>query len=373
MKSGKFFFYFLLLALLLWPSQVFAREAGAPLFEDKVVFGGSYTLESGESLDGSLVVFGGAVTLEADSSVYGDVVLLGGTLEVNGSVSGSLVGIGGVVSLNDGALIEGDAITFGAVLERADGSRVNGQIVDSIGSSFNFDLPEGVNVDTIETPVPIQPMAPWQAAMSPVFDWMWFLFSTFMWAALAVLVVIFFTKPTERVAKAALSQPLTAGGAGLLTAILSPFALVALTLTIILIPVTIIAALVLLVAWLFGMIALGLEVGRRIAALFNAEWAPAIAAGVGTFVLYFVLGGFAQLIDCIGWIPQVLVGMWGWGAVILTRFGTQALNPSQAEVAPVGDTLPPSAQASQPVLEVVETTIPEDGFATGQPFESSHE
>ena len=53
------------------------------------------------------------------------------------------------------------------------------------------------------------------------------------------------------------------------------------------------------------------------------EWAPAISAGVGTFILFFVFGGFSELIPCIGWIPQTLVGIWGLGAVLMTRFGTQ--------------------------------------------------
>jgi hypothetical protein len=66
-----------------------------------------------------------------------------------------------------------------------------------------------------------------------------------------------------------------------------------------------------------------LEVGRRIAKALNIDLAPAIAAGIGTFILVFVLGGFSQAIACIGWLPQTLVGIWGLGAVLMTRFGTQ--------------------------------------------------
>ena len=39
-----------------------------------------------------------------------------------------------------------------------------------------------------------------------------------------------------------------------------------------------------------------------------------------------MLGGISELIPCVGWLPLVLVGLWGLGAVIMTRFGTQEYN-----------------------------------------------
>lgn len=342
----KFLNSFLLLLLILtifWPTTAYAKEPYKPLLDDKVVFGGSYTLESGETLDGNLVIFGGAVTTEPASTVNGDVVLLGGVAEISGTINGNFVGIGGAVQLTGDAMVNGDLVTIGATLSRAEGARVNGQIVNGMGIPFTFDIPSDGDVPGMPNmpsipDVPAVPQTPrLNVSFNPLLDMLWFFFRTFMWALLAVLVVIFFVKPTELVAKAAITQPAITGGAGLLTAVLTPFALIALTLTIILIPVTFIAALVLLVAWMFGWVALGLEVGRRIAKLFNAEWAPAVASGVGTFILFLVLGGFSQLVPCVGWIPQVLVGIWGLGAVVMTRFGTQQypLDAVEGEVAPV--------------------------------------
>jgi hypothetical protein len=186
-----------------------------------------------------------------------------------------------------------------------------------------------------------------------------------MLAMLAVLVVIFFEKPTSRVAKAAVDQPLITGGAGFLTAVLTPMALIALTLTIILIPVTILTILALIVAWLFGWIAVGLEVGCRIAKLFNVEWAPAVSAGIGTFVLFLVLGGFA-FIPCIGWIPMFLLGLWGLGAVIMTRFGTQEYAPassmgtSTVEDVDLPEVVVPQLEESEETETVVAPVIEDD-------------
>jgi hypothetical protein len=313
MKHLKSMIFLLLILALMWPATVYAKEG----FDDKVVFGGSFTLLEGESLDGSLVIFGGAATLEPGSIANGDVVLIGGTVEIAGDVNGNVVGIGGAVRLREEAVVNGDLMTLGATLDREDGARVNGQVISGTDVPFTFNVPNADGVNVVKTPqVNLK-------TSNPILDVMWFFFRTFMYAALAVLLVIFFSKQTDRVARAAFSQPVITGGAGLLTAILAPLALIAITITIILIPVTFVAVVLLVAAWLMGWVALGLEVGRRIAKALNIDLAPAIAAGIGTFILVFVLGGFSQAIACIGWLPQTLVGIWGLGAVLMTRFGTQ--------------------------------------------------
>jgi hypothetical protein len=344
MKHIKTYIFILLLVALLWPSTAFAKD----LFDDKVVFGGTFTLEAGETHDGSLVVFGGAVTVEPDTTVNGDVVLIGGTVEIGGDVNGNVVGIGGAVRLSKSAVINGDLFTMGATLRREDGAKVNGQVVNGTEIPFSFNVPNNSNGSDFTLPeTPQVPSVSVDA--NPVLSIMWFFFRTFMIAALAVLLVMFLPAHVNRVSNAALSQPVITAGAGLLTAILAPLALIAITITIILIPVTLVAIILLFVAWLLGWVALGLEAGRRIARAVNMEWAPAISAGVGTFIILFVLGGISKAIPCIGWIPQTLVGLWGLGAVLMTRFGTQeyATNNQTAVV-----DAPGSGDASLPEVVV---------------------
>ena len=48
MKKIKIFTYLLLMIALVWPNAAFARG----LADDKVIFGGTYTLAEGETLDG---------------------------------------------------------------------------------------------------------------------------------------------------------------------------------------------------------------------------------------------------------------------------------------------------------------------------------
>lgn len=329
MKLQKLFVLAILLVALLWPTAAFAHEP----HDDRVVFGGTLTLESGQSQDGSLVIFGGAVTTEPDSTVNGDLVLIGGSVQIGGIVQGNIVGIGGAVRLGSQAVVNGDVFTLGATLRRDDGARVTGQIINGIDTTITAPVP-GEDQGDFESPV--EPQASKVSVnTNPLLKMIWFFFRIFLFAALAVLLVMFLPEPVNRVARAATKQPVITGGAGLLTAVLAPIALVAITITLILIPVTFIVALLLVAAWLLGWVALGLETGRRIAKALNLQWAPAISAGLGTLILSFVLGGFREMLPCPGLIPQVLVGLWGLGAVLLTRFGTQDYLPDEkSEVAP---------------------------------------
>jgi len=105
--------------------------------------------------------------------------------------------------------------------------------------------------------------------------------------------------------------------------IVLPMIILILGITIILIPAVFVLVLLVVLGWAFGLVSVGLEVGRRIAKIFNQEWVAAVSAGVGTFVLVLVLNGLEAVSPCIGWIFPALVGFVGFGAVLLTRFGMQ--------------------------------------------------
>jgi len=360
MKYLKLFTFILVITALLWPGTAYARD----LMDDKVIFGGTYTLAEGETLDGNLVVFGGAVTLEVNSTVNGDVVLMGGTVDSMGTVNGSMVGIGGVLQLGESSVVNGDMVTIGAALHRAPGAQVSGDVIQGLSFPFQFNFPSEMQFEDVQPPT-------FNVTSNPGLEVVWFAFRMFIWAAMAILLVIFFATQTDRVARAALDQPLITAGAGLLTAFLGPLALIALTVTIILIPVAFVAIVLLGIAWLLGWVALGLEVGRRIAKMMNQEWAPAISAGVGMLILYFVLAGFDQLVPCVGWLPRTLVGIWGLGAVMMTYFGTRDYTATSSviespQVVEVIDDEEPEllADAKDVANDPAEDALPEDGLAS---------
>jgi hypothetical protein len=313
-----------LLALAL-PGRALAKG----LLEDKVVIGQDYVLSSGQELDGSLVVVGGNAILEAGSRVNGDVVVVGGNLTASGEINGNVVNFGKAVTLSSTALVTGDVTTLGGSLNMADGARVLGNVNEGFRGPFSFNFPNW-NVPQI------------QPNFNPFFDRVWFFFRTFLWAALAVLVVLFLPQQTERAGRAALKQPFTAGALGLLTIVIAPVVLILLAITILLIPVALVGALLLALAWAFGLVSLGYMVGKRLEEITHQEWAPAVAAGLGTFLLVLVINGMHSLIPCLFWVVPAATGMVGLGAVILTRFGTQTYPPF-APLPPAGFGQPPAA------------------------------
>jgi hypothetical protein len=306
-KNLRLAFIVAFLLTLALPVTAFAK--GLP--DGKVVFGGSYTLESGKTLNGDLVIFGGVATLEPGSSVNGNVALLGGNLEAGGSISGDIVGFGGLVELSDTAVVKGDVLTVGALLERAEGARIQGEVNNAINGPLSMTFPGGVKMPRFEV------------SFSPILDIIWFLFRVFIWSAIAVLVVMFLPQQAERIGETIIKQPVVAGGLGLLTIVILPFILVAMVITILLIPLAMLVVLASGLIWVLGILAVGLEVGKRTALMLKRDWPLAVSAGLGTFVLVLVMNGVRQVIPCIGWILPAVVILVGIGGVLLTRFGTQ--------------------------------------------------
>lgn len=330
-----------LLVLLIAPASPAYAQSGEP---GKIVFGDNYTLESGEELNGDLVVFGGNVTVEDDADLNGNLVVFGGTISSNGNLNGDVVVFGGQISLDENAVVAGDVVTIGGQLTQAEGAEIQGEVIKNVSPEIeipNGRIPPDVNPPQIN--IDYNPF--WTVA--GIF------YRAVIVAALAMLVVIFLKPQMENVSQAILSQPVMSGGVGLLTVFGGPISIVVVALvmviTLILIPVAalvvFLGALAIALAWLFGMIALGNEVGERFTQSINQSWAPAFTAGFGTFLLMLVGGAIGE-IPCIGWLFVALIGFVGIGAAVLTRFGTRPIQVATASVStpPANlDQLPPTS------------------------------
>jgi len=202
--------------------------------------------------------------------------------------------------------VEGNVTLLGAQLTRAAGSIVKGRVFSNNNALWSFSLPSGVEIPRLDV------------RLTPLLRVSGFLLRAFLWSALAVLVVLFLPEATRRVAQTAVQQPLVAGGVGLLTVMVLPPILVLLALTIILLPLSLVLSVVALAAWAFGLVAVGYETGQRLAERLRQDWAPPVAAGLGTFLLIVVLNGLKAAIPCVGWAFPTLVGALGLGAVVLS-------------------------------------------------------
>jgi hypothetical protein len=339
---GKALTFLTLLVLALMPLQSAQARGLADKTEDgTILFGENFTLKSGETLKGDLVVFGGNVITEKDSTVTGAIIIFGGTLIADGNVKGDVVLIGGSMKLGEDCHIRGSVVTFGGAVDRADGAKIDGDIVNNPRGPVNInpDLPSVPEVpDVPEVPV-------LQRAFDPMWQGLQLFGQALILALLAALLVAFIPDHLSRVGQASSSQAVVAGGMGLLTLVLFPAALFTMIVTLILIPVAALAILLLAIAALYGWIAVGVEVGVRLVRMLNQNWALPISAMLGTFLMTIVVNGI-NFIPCIGWIAPFIVTIVGLGAVIMTRFGTRlAVAPAFVSAAPI----PPAPAADETI------------------------
>lgn len=330
MKTIKASFTLLfILVLVLLPTQ---NVHASGLLDGRVVFGDNFILESGETLTGDLVVIGGSAVVEEDATVRGDLVVVGGSLTLDGTVEGSSAIIGGLAVLGETAVIEGDLVAVGGAVDQAPGARVEGQVVTNVPAP-DIRIPDMPSVPGVPSP----PQPDFSFNINPVARAMQVLFTAILLAALSMLATLFLQPQLERVSQVVTSQPVIAGSFGLLTMVLLPFVVLVLALTILLIPVSLLVVVAAAFAWLFGVIALGVEVGERFTRAINQSWAPALTTGFGTFLLMLVSGGIG-MVPCIGWLVPFLVAMLGVGGVVLTVFGTRPYPRVVASPAQVAET-----------------------------------
>jgi hypothetical protein len=314
----KFLTLFALLALFLVPTGAVHAQGPGNDSGGRVIFGSNFTLASGDTFNGDLVVFGGNVTVEENANLNGNLIIFGGTAKSNGQVKGDIVIIGGQVNLEEKAHVTGDVVTVGGQLQKADSAKIDGNVVNNIQP--NIQIPGRI------PPSVIQPTAPTPSVnidFNPFWSAAGVLVRAVAVALLAMLVVMFLQPQLNRVGQAITGQPVMSGGIGLLTVLVAPIAVVILSITIILIPVAFVGILLLVFAWLFGVIALGQEVGERFTRSINQTWAPVFTTGFGTFLLMLV-GGAIGLVPCVGWLAPFALGLLGIGAVVVTWFGSRS-------------------------------------------------
>jgi cytoskeletal protein CcmA (bactofilin family) len=314
--------------LLAVPQPAYAQ--GSDYEGGRVIFGSNFTLEEDDTFNGDLVVFGGNVTVEEGADLNGNLVVFGGTISSAGNVEGDVVIIGGQVKLEEEAVVEGDLVTIGGQVDQAEGAVVKGEIVNNVAPDIQ--LPNG-RVPPDITP-PNVPTPRVEINYNPFLHF----FNVFFWAIIisgfAMLLMLFWQAPIERTGNTIVTQPLVSGAIGLVAVVAA-----------ILLALTILPPLIVAFAWLFGIVAMGREVGERFAAAINQRWTPVLTIGAGTFLL-MVVGGAIGSIPCLGGLLLFLLGLLGIGGAISTWFNLKpALRPAVTVYTPPTDSneVPPAS------------------------------
>ena len=340
----KKFTRILILALLVSAILIPSTVSASGFQDDKVIFGSNYTLREGETLNGDLIVLGGNVTLEKSSTVNGDTVVFGGNVTVNGTINGNLVALGGIVVLEEEALIQGDLTVVSGSYDQSPGAIITGDIVTEENIPFEFNLPENGLLEG-DFPLPQFQQLPFVSAS-------WFFFRVLIWTGLAILIGLFLEDPAKVINKAALGEPVMTFVVGLGVLVVAPFVLLALIVTILLSPVSLVGIFALIAAWVVGLVALSIEIGRKLVEALNQTLPVPLLAGIGMFIISLIFNGFSQVVPCVGWLPKFILGAWVMGAVILTRFGTRAYPAEKGQ--PVAAAEPASPAPPAPIAEIPE-------------------
>jgi hypothetical protein len=319
----------ILLILLLVPANpVYAQGGGGP---GKIIFGDNFTLKSGDELAGDLVVFGGNVTIEENADLNGSLVVFGGTISSDGNVNGDVVIFGGQIQLDENAVVDGDVVTIGGQLDKATGADIRGDVVDDVPAP-SIDMPNIPTAPDVQLPnVSVR--------FNPFWEFSRVMGASIFVAVLGMLATLFFQARLDRVSQAVVTQPLMTSSMGLLTIVV----MLLLAVTIIFLPFVLLGLFPLALAWLFGVVAIGQEIGDRLAKGMRQEWTPVLTTGIGTFILVFLItfvdamNNLLPFIACITWVIPILVGFAAIGAVVVTRFGARPV-----QVATVASYTPPT-------------------------------
>jgi hypothetical protein len=310
------------------------------------------------------------VRVREDEIVNGDVVAVFGSVRVDGTVTGDVTAVGGSVELGPNAVVEGEVVVVGGTLDRATGARIEGSVEEVAwgGAGFRTHAPD------FEPPF-----------LKGIGGLIMTVVGIIVLGALASLVYLLARRPVERMSYRVARSPWKAALVGLVAQLLF---LPVLVLTVVLLAVSIIgiplllvipfALVALVIGVLVGFTAVARNVGSGAETRFGWQHDNpyiAVAVGVGLIMLvsFFAsalgvaggpLGVFAILLGILGFVIQYAAWTVGFGALLLTRFGTrygwgEAPGPAtpsapppappygDAEPLPAGD-LPPRESAPPP-------------------------
>lgn len=262
-----------------------------------------------EEIQENIITFGGHVVVEG--IVKESIVAFGGTVIVNGEVGDTVLGFGANIELRPEAIIKGDVVSIGGTLDRAPGSRIDG---DTIFFKTSDELWESLKQGFTGL---------FGISLIPLFI-SFKLISLFIWFILALIIVALFPKQIQNTASQIKESFWGVFGIGILSIIIfTGLVLFSALISLILIGIPLLIALIFigLALKIFSRVIIFYFLGDILAKAFGAKQ-PRIILQV---LLGFLLFGFLTIIPVLGTLFSLFFSIIGWGAVIKSKFGTSPL------------------------------------------------
>lgn len=223
-------------------------------------------------------------------------VAVGGNVEVLGTVKEDVVAVGGNVVLQKSAVVGGNAVSVGGKVDKMAGAKVVGEITE------------------IKFPA---------AMITKGFGWGLAILSILSFIAFVVLAVILVALFSKQLGITSYYVEKLPGHAllwGLLIAILTPLIIVMLVLSVIGIVFIPLYLLLLWAAGVFGYVAVSQLIGKKVLKALRIYNRPMMWEMIVGLILLCLIG----FLPVLGWIAKGLAALMGLGAILATRFGTQA-------------------------------------------------
>jgi hypothetical protein len=280
------------------PSPPTAADTPLPVVDpnaqDRVSFGSNIHIAAGET---ARDVFCMGCSVVSEGTVTRDLVVMGGSADITSVVGRDAFVMGGKLHLGPKATVARDLVVVGGT-SRVDPGATVGRDKTAVGFP-------GIGSFT-----------PGRTSGGPDIGT---LFPGALLVLLAALALAMFPRQLAVTASLAESRPVASFGLGCV-GILGGFALaILLAITVILIPVSLVLAIGILLAWIFGWAAIYLIVGNRLLAAADQGSQPFLAVIVGGAAFALL-----ALVPLVG-IPVGLIGgSIALGAALGSRFGTRA-------------------------------------------------
>jgi hypothetical protein len=280
------------------------RASALLVFAVILLSGGAAAAAGAQDTQGPVNRVIGNVLVPAGSVVQGDVAVAVGNVQVDGIVTGSVsVGVGNVVV---NGRVGGDVRVGVGQIGRGPRGTIAG--VTQVGMAPDA----GRFPRRLPLPLPLSLTYWGLTAFRPLFGILRWLGA----AALALPIVALFPDAVGAVVTHAAREPLRAGLLGLAAFVLAVPVFILVAVTIVGIPIVVLATIVMVAALFFGYVAVAVWVGEAVLTALR---------GPGLSRLWAVLAGsfliaLAGLVPLLGGLVSVAVSAVGLGAILLWRF-----------------------------------------------------
>ena len=326
---------------------------------DVVVYQGDVAVAHGGVIRGNLVVYSGSIEVDEGGRVTGDITAFSGNVEINGAVDGSITAWSGDVNLGRSAVVGGDVSVVSGEIAQTRGAVVKGSLLR--GPSVNLPMlpPQmlPLQMGALTAPQPsVAPPSPaeifWNALRR--------VFSALLVLGVAILVALLLLKwrpaLVDEMRTLLAERTALAFAAGLIFNLLGLALIGLLWITFCFRPPAVLLGLLLTAVNLVGVVIVGDELGRRLAAQLGAPWVQPWRTVIGIAIPGAVIAFLWILGSCFGFLAFL-------GALILSAFGAGAMlvkvlklgephspAPATTAPAPIAPETSPGVDAAAPAM-----------------------